>query len=428
MALRILFLQGHPSPFARELGRGLAARGHFVRRVNLSLGDSLFWRGPDCIAYRGPFEAWEGWVEALMKADEITHLIYFADRQPYHVAAQRAARRVGVVCVSHEFGYLRPDWMIVEEGGQSVFSHFPAELEQVRALSHGLPDPDMTPRHRHPFWIEAVREVAYHLGNAMMSPLQPKFRADRVDHPVVEYLSYLPRHLQGWWRSRIAEGQIRDILQAGAGFHLLALQMAGDYQIRANSAIDDYPAAIVGVIRSHARHGPPGGRLVVKLHPMDNGRIGWARIVQKAAAEAGNADRVVFLDGGDLGQLLSRARGCVVVNSTVGLHALQAGCPVKCLGFATYDMPGLTHQGALDQFWTSPETAHPDDVRALVRLMAAAIHVRGSFHSPSGRREAVVGFIKLLENGLARRFGAHVSPPPRLAAARKAGLDCAPWD
>ena len=35
---------------------------------------------------------------------------------------------------------------------------------------------------------------------------------------------------------------------------------------------DDLPAAMSQVIRSHARHAPPGGRLVVKLHPMDNGR------------------------------------------------------------------------------------------------------------------------------------------------------------
>lgn len=426
--MRVLFLQGHPSPFARELGQALRARGHRVLRVNLCFGDWLFWRGEGCLSWRGRFADWEGWVESLMRAEGITHLVYFADRQPYHVAAQRAAMRLGVVCVSHEFGYLRPDWILVEEGGQSVFSHFPDRLEVVKRLAEGLPAPDMVRRYSHPHRQEAVAEVSYHLGNALAHAFQRHYRADRPHHPVVEYLSYIPRNLMAGRTGRRAERVVVRVLAGGRRFHLLALQMAGDYQIRANSAIRDYRAAVVSVIRSHAAAGPEAGLLVVKLHPMDNGRIPWGRIVGKAARAAGSAERVVFLDGGDLGALLGAASGCVVVNSTVGLHALQAGCPVKCLGFAAYDMEGLTHQGPLDSFWMSPARPDPEGVAALLRLMAAAIHVRGDFFSPDGRAEAVAGFVRLLEGGLARRFGAFVAEPPRLARARAAGIDVAPWD
>lgn len=426
-AMRCLFLQGHPSAFARDLGRALAARGHHVRRINLSFGDSLFWRGPECLSWRGPFADWGPWVRDYMAREGITHLIYFADRQPYHVAAQQAAHDLGVICLSHEFGYLRPDWITLEEGGQSVFSHFPDDLALIKHLARDLPDPDMTRLYTHPFWQEAVAEVAYHLGNALLQPLQRHYRADRALHPVVEYMSYLPRHLAGWWRGRGAGALVDGLVSGATPFHVLALQMAGDYQIRDNSPIDDLPAAMSQVIRSHAQHAPPGGRLVVKLHPMDNGRLPWARIVRRAAVLSGSAARVVFLDGGDLATLLSRARGCVVVNSTVGLHALQAGCPVKCLGFATYDMAGLTHQGPLDRFWSTPEQPDPLGVAALVRLMAAAIHVRGDFFSPNGRAAAVAAFVARMEDGLARPFGAFVDPPPRLPRARETGLNCAPW-
>lgn len=426
--MRVLFLQGHPSPFARELGEALRRRGHGVLRVNLSFGDWLFWRGDGCLSWRGRFDAWEPWVEGLMRREGITHLVYFADRQPYHVAAQRVARRLGVVCVSHEFGYLRPDWIIVEEGGQSVFSHFPDDLDRVKRLAADLPAPDMTRRFGHGFVPEAVAEVACHLGNALATPVQWHYRADRSLHPVVEYLSYLPRHLARWRGGRRAGPVVQRLVGGGGRFHLLALQMAGDYQIRANSPIRDYPAEVERVIRSHAAAGAAAGRLVVKMHPMDNGRLPWAQIVRRAAEAAGSADRVTFLDGGDLGALLAAAAGCVVVNSTVGLHALQAGCPVKCLGIATYDMAGLTHQGPLETFWTTPERPDPDGVAALVRLMAAALHVRGDFFSPDGRAEAVAGFVRLLEGGLARPFGAFVPVPPRLDRARAAGLDVAPWD
>ena len=62
------------------------------------------------------------------------------------------------------------------------------------------------------------------------------------------------------------------------------------------------------------------------------------------AAKAGLAERVDFIDGGDPLALMAGAMGAIVVNSTAGLHALQAGCPAKCLGIATYDIGGITHQ------------------------------------------------------------------------------------
>lgn len=426
--MRVMLLQGPPSPFARELGAALAARGHHVTRVLLSFGDWLFGRGAGAVLWRGRFEEWEAWVEARMRAEGITHLVYYADRQPHHVAAQRAARRLGVCCVSYENGYLRPDWILVEEGGQGAFSHFPADLALVKRLAAGLPEPEMQRRYGHGFASEAVAEVACHLGNWLFAPVFPGFRADRAVNPVLEYLSYLPRHVQAWRGAGAADRAVARLIAEGRRFHLIALQMAGDYQIRANSAYADLRDFLAEVIASHARHGPAGGLLVVKRHPMDNGRINWPRVVARMARRAGVADRVLFLDGGDLGLLLRHAAGCVVVNSTVGLHALRAGCPVLCRGIAVYGMAGLTHQGGLDGFWTAPERPDPEGVAALVRLMAAAIHVRGDFLAPEGRRAAVKAMVARLEAGLARPFGAFVPVPPRLIQARAAGMPIAPWE
>ena len=425
--MRVMLLQGPPSPFARELGEALAARGHHVTRVLLSFGDWLYGRGRGALLWRGAFDEWEGWVEARMRAEAITHLVYYADRQPHHVAAQRAARRLGVRCVSSENGYLRPDWIVLEEGGQGAFSHFPADLALVKRWAVGLPEPDMTRRHGHGFVQEAVAEMACHLGNWAFAPFFAGFRADRAVHPVLEYLSYLPRHVQALRGAGPARRAVAQLASGRRPVHLLALQMAGDYQIRANSPWRDLRDFVAEVLASYARHGPADGVLVVKRHPMDNGCINWPGLVGRLARREGIADRVVFLDGGDLARLLEFAAGCVVVNSTVGLHALRAGCPVLCGGIAVYDMPGLTHQGGMDAFWCAPERPDRDGVSALVRLMAAAIHLRGDFLAVEGRRTAIADMVRRLENGLARPFGAHLPVPPRLAQARAAGLSTDPW-
>lgn len=427
MPLNVLFLQGHPSFFARDLGRALASHGHKVRHVTLNVGDWLFWRGEGAIPYRGSLHDWEAWLDRLVTAEGIDHLVYFADRHPYHVAAQRVARRRGITPLSYEFGYLRPDWITVEIGGQSVYSHFPDRLDVIRAQAATLPAPDLTPRYSHPHWQEAVAEVAYHLGNALFRPFFPQFVADRACHPIREYLSYIPRNRKVARNGRLADAVIQARLAGTAPFFVLALQMEGDYQIRANSRYPGLGPVLQEVIASFATDAPPAARLVVKLHPMDNGLTDWQAVALDLAVKASVADRIDFIDGGDLFALLTKAAGCIVVNSTVGLHALQQGCPVTCLGVATWDIPGLTHQGPLAGFWAAPHRPDPADVASLVRFMAAAIHVRGDFFSPDGRASAVAGMASLIESGAAADYPGQERIPPRAAKARQQGIAVDPW-
>lgn len=427
MPMKVLFLQGHPSFFSRDLGRELARRGHVVRHVTLNVGDWLFWRGAGAIHYRGSLHDWESWLERLAVTEGIELLIYFADRHPYHVVAQRVAWRHGITPLSYEFGYLRPDWITVELGGQSVHSHFPNRLEVIRAQAATLPAPDLKPRFSHPYWQEAVAEVVYHLGNAVFRPFFPHFVSDRTHHPIVEYLSYIPRNLGAARNARHANAVVRLLLAGAAPFFVLALQMEGDYQIRANSRYAGLRPVLQDVIASFAADAPGDARLVVKLHPMDNGLTDWRAVTMGLAAEAGLMDRIDFIDGGDLLSLLAGARGCIVVNSTVGLHALQAGCPVKCLGIATYDIPGITHQGPLSGFWSAPSRPDPADVACLVRALAATIQVRGDFYSPDGRASAVAGTVALIESGGVTNYPGQARFPPRVAEARRQGVSVDPW-
>src|ERR1700729_3979962 len=81
-----LFLQGPQSSFFEQVGRALRARGHRVHRVNLNLGDRLFWRLP-ATDYRGRFEQWPKFIAALLEERRVTDLVLLGDRRPYHIAA-----------------------------------------------------------------------------------------------------------------------------------------------------------------------------------------------------------------------------------------------------------------------------------------------------------------------------------------------------
>ncbi|MBT6314360.1 MAG: capsular biosynthesis protein, partial [Alphaproteobacteria bacterium] len=98
----------------------------------------------------------------------------------------------------------------------------------------------------------------------------------------------------------------------------------------------------------------------------------------------GVANRVRYIDGGDLAQLIDASAGVVVVNSTVGLLSLQHETPTIALGQAVYNVPGLTASGGLDAFWKAPESPDAELTDAFMRAAAGAHMVRGTFYSEPG--------------------------------------------
>jgi capsular polysaccharide export protein len=419
---KVLFLLGPSSPFWRELAEAFEDAGVPTSKVCFSLGDWLYWRRRGAVHYRGRLAQWHGTLDRLIVREGISDILLYADRQPYHVIAAEVAKARGIRLFTVENGYLRPDWITVEQGGMGAFSHFPVDPVQIHALAARVPEPDLTPRHTHGFWTEMLHEATYHLTSYFWRILYPFYRSGKYDDPLLEILLGLPRLLVSRKKQRAAEAAVAALEKGGEGFFLLALQLQGDYQIRANSPYSSIVAMLEEVIASFAAHAPPGDRLVIKQHPHDNGARNWPRHARRLAEAHGVGARVLFLEGGDLGRLLGRARGCVTINSTVGLYALRAGCPVKVLGVALYDLPGLVHQASLACFWQHPEPVDPALAEAFVRALAGTIQIKGSFYAPAGRKAAIETLVARFLPGTLHPPEAFADPPPRLVRARALGV------
>ena len=418
---RYLMLMGPSSPLWRELALALEADGAKVVKVCFSLGDWLYWRRK-AVHFRGWLSRWPAFLDRLIAKEGITDILYYADRNPYHVAAGELARARGLVAIAFENGYLRPDWITVERGGMGVYSHFPNDPAAIRAAAASLPEPDMTPRYRHGFWTEMVHEETYQLRTYSWRVFYPFYRSGKYYDPLFELLVSLPKLAGGRAREAKAVQVVQRLCEGAAPFFVVALQLQGDYQIRANSPFTHIGEMIERVIASFARKAAPEARLVFKQHPHDNGWENWPKRIAANAARHGVADRVDFIDGGNLNSLFEKARGCVIINSTVGLAALQAGCPTKVLGIAIYDLAGMTHQGDLDGFWQAPQPVDASLVAAFIRLLAATIQIRGSFYDPAGRQAAIAEAVARLREGRVNEPGAYIDPPPRYAQARALGV------
>ncbi len=417
-----LFLQSHPSFFGRAVIHHMRAEGHRCEVINLYLGDWFFRLGTGATNYTGRLQDWPGWLDRFVTDHAITDIVYYADQRPYHRAARQLARARGIACYAYEFGYYRPDFITLERGGMGVFSHFPNDPDLIEKLAADLPDAMPDGHYPYTFRDEAVNEVFYHLAPWFLPIFFPRYQRDRKFNPLLEYLSYLPKLAVRGRRHRQADDLVARLRAKGTPYHVVILQMQGDYQLRRAGHYPDLDRMAEEVLASFAANADACRHIVFKMHPLENALRDWPGVIRRSAAKHGLSDRVHVIDGGDLGEVYKGASGVVLVNSTAALAALQLGLPVKVLGIAIYDIARITHQGSLDTFWEAPVGPVRETMAAFRKLLIASVQVKGNFFTPEGRARAIPEFVRRLVEGDVNSHGAFVEPPPRLARARALGV------
>lgn len=388
-----LFLQGPPGPLFRELGAAIAERGFSVHRINLSGGDLRDWA--DATGnFRGRFSEWPVFFDKFLREHRITDLVLFGDCRPYHICAHGVAGMRGVRTHVLEEGYLRPHWMTLEPEGVNARSSLSRDKSWFREEARRLgPEPKLPPVTAS--FRRRARDSYWHYHSVCTGRLGfPHYRSHRSAWIVLEGF--------GWcWKFVREKGERRraaDVLRRlrNRALFVLPLQLSGDYQIRAHSPFPDMQSAASYVIESFALHAPDDVHLLLKAHPLDCSFFSWARFVQAHAARLRLEGRIHYVDGGDLDKMLVGARGLVCVNSTSATLALAKDTPVCTIGEAIYDMPGLTHQGHVDGFWTNPTRPEPGLYRDFRRVLVDRCLVRGGLASESA--------VATLVEGLANRL------------------------
>jgi capsule polysaccharide modification protein KpsS len=113
----VILLQGPAGPFMKRFAHDLRRAGIRVTKVNFHAGEELYYRDPDAVAFREPFDAWPAYLRALVREREVEAIFLFGDCRPLHRQAIAVAHELGVRVWVWEEGYLRPDWITLEEDG-----------------------------------------------------------------------------------------------------------------------------------------------------------------------------------------------------------------------------------------------------------------------------------------------------------------------
>ena len=385
---RFLFLQGPITPFFKRMADKLEAAGCECYRINLCMGDWLFWRGRKSVNYCGQQAQWPAFIEAFLVEKKITTIVLLGEQRFYHKSAIVIAKSMGVDVVVTDFGYLRPDWIVFERNGMSSESEFPQDAEQIQKLAALAPALKAQQKYHDSFFKQVVWDIIYHISSTLLFFLYPGYRSHQKYHPVWVYIGTgcrLLRRKLVWGRR---SNRIIKQLESKPYF-VFPLQMQNDFQIRAYSRFNGVDEALEEVIASFAEHASGNAQLVVKVHPLDPALISWQKITAQLASKYGVAKRVSYIDGGSLSALISASQGLVTINSTVGLWSLRAQVPTKVLGESVYDIENLVHGGSLATFWQQPIKPDPQLLADFLRAIAASIHIRGVYYNEPGLSNAV---------------------------------------
>ncbi len=391
-----LFLQGLASPFFTRLGDHLRATGANVHRINFCTGDAAYWGRRPAWAFDSTQHGLTDFLELRLHAYGISDIMLFGDQRPIHRPAIEIARAKGVRVHVFEEGYVRPNWITLERGGVNADSALPRDPNWYLGVNPALPNHGDGLAVRVPLPVRATQDIAYRLANTLNPVKYPGYRTHRPRPAIVEYAGWTRRFASQPVRSRSDSRLIHRILARRRPLFLLPLQLNGDAQIVQHSRFRNMGEVIDEVLTSFAQHAPPAAEILIKNHPLDTGLFHYRRHIARLAEELGLRERAHYVDHGYLPTLMEHAAGVVVVNSTVGLSALHQRRPTLALADAIYNMPGLTAQIPLDDFWREPTPPDPELLHAFRNTVIHATQVNGDYFTREGIARAVRGCDRML--------------------------------
>ncbi|MFO7919789.1 MAG: capsular biosynthesis protein [Nioella sp.] len=389
-ARSFLFLQGPHGPFFDRLGRMLRAAGAEVWRVGFNQGDSAFWRHrASYIPYTGTPEDWPARLRRLLDEKRITDIVLYGDTRPIHAAAVAAARARGLTVHVFEEGYLRPYWITYERGGANGHSRLmrtPVAQMQAALKNLDLDLPDAPAR-----WGDMRQHVyygaLYHWFVMFLNRRYRNFRPHRNLTVAQELRLYLRRialmpvhalsRIYATWK----------IKTGGFPYHIALLQLEHDASFQSHGPFANMTEFLEMLIEGFAQGAPQHHHLVLKAHPLEDGRSPIRHTIARVAARHGIKDRVHYVRGGKLAGLLNDARSAVTVNSTAAQQALWRGLPLKAFGTAVYLKPEFVSTQPLDAFFQHPTRPDSKAYRDYRHYLLETSQITGSFYSARGRRQ-----------------------------------------
>ncbi|MCF3099309.1 capsular biosynthesis protein [Aeromonas australiensis] len=377
--MKIVLLQGPLGPFFQTLSHTLTEAGHKVYKIHFNGGDECWACAGHNERVTGKPGRWENFFCRFIKRHGIESLICYGDCRYYHQQAIRICKLRKVAVWAMEEGYLRPDFVTLEQGGVNAFSPLYARRDQLAGLS--WPAPYVAPLQvGKTFARRAWYASRYHISKALMQWRYPHFVNHRPWSLVQEAMGWVYGGMVKYGNLHQDRALLRALPQYAGRIFFVPLQVTEDFQIREHSDLSGVEEMVAQVINSFAEHAKPEDVLLFKHHPMDRGYVSYRAQINRLIAVLGLEGRVFYGYELPLPTLYPLLKGVITINSTVGLSALLHDVPTFCMGRALYDIDGLTTKGSLASFWHKQSPVCPETFKRMRHSLLHLTQLNASFY------------------------------------------------
>ena len=410
-----LFLQGPHGPFFSQLACALESYGHATNQIGFNQGDKIFGANKrSFIPFTLPLHAWSGFLQREFREKQITDLVIYNDTRPFHKTAIQAAHAKGINVHIFEEGYLRPYWITYERDGSNGNSKLMSLAQSAVVPDHLTrgPDPVHAPCHWGDMREHIFYGAVYHWCILCANRQFPNFTSHREISIRKEFRLHLKQLV--FTPARIAARFWANLtLKFGTfPYHLILMQLQHDSAFQNHSPFKTNASFLELTLRSFANNAPPHHHLVIKAHPLEDGRSEIAYHLRRLGTKFGINRRIHYLPGGKFAHVLDPALSVVTVNSTAGQQALWRGIPVKTLGQAIYNHDKFISKQSLDAFFAHPKAPNLQAYKAFRNFLLQTSQIPGGFYSKAGRQQAIAQLAKKIFHPL-DPYSAYLTDQPR---------------
>lgn len=367
--------------FFSQLSQKFNKIGLETSKIHLCVGDFLFWGCDNSTSYRGTFSNWQRYLLTYFQDYGVTDIVFMSDSRPYHSVAVEVAKKMKVNVFVFENGYLRPDWITMEQGGvngRSGFTKDPLEICELAAKAResslqfsGCSKPSSLRLY--------AGDTLFHATNFVLSFVFPNYDSFRNVSALTEARGWIKKAVTRPGKIFRSRRALTKLLDSRNSFFFFPLQLEHDYQLKVDSPFTSITHACETVISSFATNAPLGAKLLIKNHPLDNNIINREKEIARLAGLHGVGDRIVFVEVGHNPSIFQKTAGMVTINSTMGTSALHHNVPICVLGKAVYNVKGLVHDGDLDHFWKALDKCQSSLNEDFTKALIAHCQIKGHF-------------------------------------------------
>ncbi len=391
---RILLLQGKMGTFFCRFSTFLMDGGRDVFKINFNAGDAFFYCHKDKMtAFRGELSEFDDFLSQFITDNQIEAVVCFNDCRPHHAVASTVCQRLSTSFFVFEEGYLRPDYITLEEHGINGYSRLDSAL--IEYFNEANDAPKYTANR---FWRLCVASIVYYaivfLGKSHY-PHYTHYRGLTIWQEMAAWLIAPIRKALRYFKDKALQKHLTT--SHVDNFYLVSLQVHNDSQITHHSDYADVTDFISEVMTSFAKCAPAGTLILFKHHPLDCGHRDYQGLIDGLAVKLGVAGRAFYACDMHLPTLMRASIGMITINSTTGLQSIYHKKPTKIMGRALYDIAGLTDQQPLDGFWVNPEPPDYEFYLKFREYLIQQTQLNGSFY---GRSPWALPYINASEVGV----------------------------